>query len=78
MPDLLVTSDPFGRYITQVDGLAHPVLLAQYAEGLDRVGSHGKAMLARAALVADGRCPYCGRRLSSARTFPFDIGRSCR
>jgi hypothetical protein len=78
LPDLLVTHDPLGRAFTEVDGLEHPVLLARYAQGLEAVGAKAKAALCRAALIADGRCQYCGRGLSSERTVHVGTGRSCR
>jgi hypothetical protein len=78
MPDLLVTYDPLGRAVTEVEGIRHPVLLAEYAKALDAIGSRAKALLARADLVADGRCALCGRRLSSNRTVYAGLGRDCR
>ena len=78
MPDLLVTYDPLGRAVTEVEGIKHPVLLARYAKGLEEVGAKAKAALARAALIADGRCDQCGRRLSSSRTVHVGTGRDCR
>jgi hypothetical protein len=41
-------------------------------------GFNARAFLLRAALVADGRCAMCGRRLSSYRTVDAGLGRSCR
>jgi hypothetical protein len=78
MPDFMVTHDPYGSAVTEVTGVARPVLLAHYATGLEKTGAASKALLIRAALVADGRCWRCGRRLRSRTSLSAGSGRDCR
>lgn len=77
MPDLLITHDPTGRQISEVVGVERPLLLAKYAQGLDRTGASARALLIKASLVADGRCADCGRRLSSRSSLANGYGPDC-
>ena len=77
MPDILIVHDPYGRSISEVTGIEHPVLLARYAEGCQRSGALAKALTIRASLVADGRCWRCGRRLAASTALTSGAGRDC-
>jgi hypothetical protein len=78
MPDLMVLHDPYGSAVTEVTGVKRPVLLANFATGLEKTGAASKALLIRAALVADGRCWRCGRRLRNRESLSEGSGRNCR
>jgi hypothetical protein len=77
IPALLVTAGPPGHFEAEVEGLENPVLLARYANDLERLGVDSLAFMVRAALVSSRRCALCGRQLTSARTRHAVTGREC-